>query len=106
MKLDSTSIERYPLYDPTPEDGNKDGLERNKFFRQLCDEKMVWRYGEERGMNDPILRARLEKEISLMEEKGFVSYFLIVREFMDWSREQNIPLGPGRGSAAGSMVRL
>ena len=65
---------------------------------------MVERYGEERGRTDPVLRERLEKEISLMEEKGFVSYFLIVREFMDWSRAQDIPLGPGRGSAAGSIV--
>lgn len=104
IKLDATSIEKYPVYNPTAEDGANEGEERNTFFRRMCDEKMVERYGEERGMTDPVLRERLEKEISLMEEKGFISYFLFVKEFMDWARDENIPLGPGRGSAAGSIV--
>jgi len=104
IQLDATSISKYPVYNPTEEDGATAGEERNVFFRRMCNEKMVERYGPERGMTDPILRERLEKEISLMEEKGFVSYFLFVKEFMDWARVQNIPLGPGRGSAAGSIV--
>jgi DNA polymerase III subunit alpha len=47
---------------------------------------------------------RLETEIDLIRDKGFPSYFLIVQDFMNWSRENDIPVGPGRGSAAGSLV--
>ena len=104
MALDSASIARYPVYTPDASDGAHEGEDRNTFFRRICDAGMVRRYGEERGLRDPELRARLETEISLMEDKGFVSYFLFVKEFMDWAREQKIPLGPGRGSAAGSIV--
>jgi DNA polymerase-3 subunit alpha len=98
IKLDSTSIEKYPKYDP-PGDETRD-----ECFRRLCEEGLIARYGTERAANDPELRERVEREIKLMAEKGFVSYFLIVRDFISWAREQGIPVGPGRGSAAGSLV--
>jgi len=47
---------------------------------------------------------RLDEEISLIKGKGFSSYFLIVQDFINWARENGIPVGPGRGSAAGSLV--
>lgn len=49
-------------------------------------------------------RARLAHELSVIKELGFVSYFLIVWDLIRWARDQNIPVGPGRGSAAGSIV--
>jgi DNA polymerase-3 subunit alpha len=49
-------------------------------------------------------RERFETEISVIKEKGFASYFLIVADFINWAKSQSIPVGPGRGSAAGSLV--
>ncbi len=47
---------------------------------------------------------RLETEFSIIEKMGFSAYFLIVAEFINWAKDQDIPVGPGRGSAAGSLV--
>ena len=47
---------------------------------------------------------RLEMELSVIKEQGFVEYFLIVWDYINWSREHDIPVGPGRGSGAGSLV--
>ncbi len=54
--------------------------------------------------DEKIYRDRLEYEIGVILEMGFPGYFLIVADFIRFSRENNIPVGPGRGSAAGSMV--
>ncbi|MCE2928251.1 MAG: DNA polymerase III subunit alpha, partial [Candidatus Caenarcaniphilales bacterium] len=50
------------------------------------------------------IKNRLELELEVMNDSGFASYFLVVWDFIKWAREQNIPVGPGRGSAAGSLV--
>lgn len=47
---------------------------------------------------------RLEYELGVIEQMGFPGYFLIVSDFIKWAKEQNIPVGPGRGSGAGSIV--
>ena len=47
---------------------------------------------------------RLERELGVISQKGFCGYFLIVQEYVNWARENDIPVGPGRGSAAGSLV--
>ncbi|HEB41967.1 MAG TPA: DNA polymerase III subunit alpha, partial [Candidatus Dependentiae bacterium] len=47
---------------------------------------------------------RLEREINLISSMGFVGYFLVVSDFIQWAHQQNIPVGPGRGSVAGSLV--
>ncbi len=47
---------------------------------------------------------RLEFELSIIEQMGFPGYFLIVADFIQWAKKQNIPVGPGRGSGAGSLV--
>ncbi len=49
-------------------------------------------------------RARLDEEIGIIVQKGFASYFLIVSDFINWAKDNGIPVGPGRGSAAGSLV--
>ena len=50
------------------------------------------------------LKQRLEKELKVIEQMGFAGYFLIVKDFIDYAKNNNIPVGPGRGSAAGSLV--
>ena len=49
-------------------------------------------------------RRRLAYELSVIEKTGFASYFLIVADFIGWAKDERIPVGPGRGSAAGSLV--
>ncbi len=71
------------------------------YFRHLCREGFAWRYpdnGEEE------YRTRLEYEMGVIEQMGFVDYFLITSDLIVYSKGRGIPVGPGRGSAAGSMV--
>lgn len=98
IHLDATSIERYPLYDPP------DGSPREDYLRHLCEEGLAQRYGRDRALNNETLRHRLDRELKLLNEKNFTSYFLIVWDFINWAKLQGIPVGPGRGSAAGSLV--
>ena len=51
-----------------------------------------------------VYRKRLKDEIEIIRRTGFAGYFLIVADFVQWSRDQNIPVGPGRGSGPGSLV--
>jgi len=78
----------------------EDGATPSAFFRKLCEEGLVRRYGTPSGA----ARARMEQEIGVIESMGFVSYFLIVWDFIRFARANGIPVGPGRGSAAGSVV--
>jgi len=98
IHLDSTSIERYPQY-PMP-----DGGDRNDYLRKLTMDGLERHYGRDRALNDESLHERMEVELKLLKEKNFTSYFLIVWDFINWAREHDIPVGPGRGSAAGSLV--
>lgn len=69
-------------------------------LRRLAENGITHRYGAE---TTPI-RERLEYELSVIEKTGYASYFLIVQDFVNWSKQQGIVVGPGRGSAAGSIV--
>ncbi|MFH1067690.1 MAG: DNA polymerase III subunit alpha, partial [bacterium] len=73
------------------------------YFRQLCQDGLRRRY-DTRADTDDELKERLDHEMEVIEKMGFVSYFLIVWDFIDYARRQGIPVGPGRGSAAGSLV--
>jgi DNA polymerase-3 subunit alpha len=88
---------KYPEY-PVP-----DGRTREKYLRDLCHEGLRSRYGERAG-TDPELTRRLEYELGVLEKTGFVSYLLIVWDFIHFAKQRGIPVGPGRGSAAGSIV--
>lgn len=97
LKLDSTSSEKYPQF-PTP-----DGSPREEYFSRLCQEKLIARYGKERAQSQE-LQDRITYEIQTINQLGFASYFLITADFIQWARDNDIPVGPGRGSAAGSLV--
>ena len=77
-----------------------DGLTDQEYLRQLCMERLTGRYpdaGED-------VTERLEYELGIIHRMGYDSYFLIVWDFINYARSQSIPVGPGRGSAAGSIV--
>ena len=71
------------------------------YFKKLCDDGIKIRYGE--NIPKEILE-RMEYEISVIKKMGYVDYFLIVWDFINWAKSQGIPVGPGRGSGAGSIV--
>ncbi len=79
-----------------------DGYTASAYLRKLCSEGFAERYPE--GDPDGSLRGRLEFELSVIENMGFVDYFLIVWDFIHYAKQHGIPVGPGRGSAAGSIV--
>ena len=74
------------------------------YLRALCEKGLVERYGEPRASDDAELRRRLEYELRVIETMGYASYFLIVWDFIKFARDRDIPVGPGRGSAVGSLV--
>ncbi|MFT7667620.1 MAG: DNA polymerase-3 subunit alpha [Planctomycetota bacterium] len=76
------------------------GEEQDVIFVRLLEEGLMRKYGP----SNQIARDRLEYEKRVIKELGFVSYFLIVWDLILWARNNGIPVGPGRGSAAGSMV--
>jgi DNA polymerase III subunit alpha len=88
---------KYPEY-PVPESKTREG-----YLRELCYAGLRQRYGE-RAASDSELIPRLDYELSVFEKTGFVSYLLIVWDFIHFAKQRGIPVGPGRGSAAGSIV--
>jgi DNA polymerase-3 subunit alpha len=101
MKLGEDHLPDFPTpegktLDSFLEERAKDGLEKRLSVMAthgMDVEKEKWQYIE-----------RLDKEIKVIERMGFPGYFLIVTDFIDYAREKDIPVGPGRGSAAGSLV--
>ena len=76
------------------------GEDANQYLRELCEKNIIKRYGKETKK----VSERLEKELLVIKKTGFAGYFLIVQDFVNWSKKNNIVVGPGRGSAAGSIV--
>ena len=77
------------------------GMVERDYVRQLVMDGLAWRFG------DPIpaqALARAEFELGVIEKMGYSGYFLIVWDFIKYARDNGIPVGPGRGSAAGSLV--
>lgn len=71
-----------------------------QYLQKLCDEGFAVRY----PADDGTVRARMQYEIDMIAQMGFVDYFLIVSDFIGYAKQNGIPVGPGRGSAAGSLV--
>jgi DNA polymerase III subunit alpha len=76
--------------------------DHSAYLRAKCEEGLRARYPS--FDRDPEIRKRLDYELSVIERTGYVSYFLIVWDFIRFAREAGVPVGPGRGSAAGSLV--
>ncbi len=94
---------------PTPEVNGKK-LSPEEYFRYSCHEglkaRMLHLYPDEavRDAQNPTYLARLEFEIATILKMGFPGYFLIVGDFINWAKSNGCPVGPGRGSGAGSLV--
>ena len=77
-----------------------EGYDSWTYLNKLCKDGMARRYPEDDGT----LRKRMEYELGIIRDMGFVDYFLIVWDYINYCRENDIAVGPGRGSAAGSIV--
>ena len=77
-----------------------EGYDSWTYLNKLCDDGFARNYPEDDGT----VRKRLDYELSVIRKMGYVDYFLIVWDYINWSREHGIAVGPGRGSAAGSVV--
>ena len=95
---------KLPLF-PTP-----DGLTLDDFLALQAHERLEVRLEqlypevEERDKQRPRYKERLEFEIGIIQQMGFPGYFLIVADFINWAKANGVPVGPGRGSGAGSLV--
>ncbi|MBV9056861.1 MAG: DNA polymerase III subunit alpha [Candidatus Eremiobacteraeota bacterium] len=92
-----------PQY-PVPQESGVAEKSDAQYLRELCETGLAERYGAERAESDAGLRARLDYELDVITSMGFSSYFLIVWDFVKYARDRAIPVGPGRGSAVGSLV--
>ena len=82
-----------------PEFQLPEGYDSFSYLKKLCDEGYRERYGEDESHRD-----QLQYEQNMIEKMGFTDYFLIVSDFVRYAKSVGIPVGPGRGSAAGSIV--
>lgn len=78
-----------------------EGFDAFSYLVHLCEEGLRWRYGDPPPER---VRKQLEYELKVIENMGYATYFLIVWDFVHFARERGIMVGPGRGSAAGSLV--
>ncbi|MGS2724054.1 DNA polymerase III subunit alpha [Porticoccus sp. GXU_MW_L64] len=88
-----------------------DMVRTNVFFQKISYEGLEWRLTDILDKNDPDYAAkkqpyneRLRFELNIIMQMGFPGYFLIVMDFIQWAKDNDIPVGPGRGSGAGSLV--
>lgn len=72
-----------------------------EYLKKLCDDGLIKRYGKEYSEE---IRNRADYELGVIQKMGYVDYFLIVWDFIHYAKENNIPVGPGRGSGAGSLL--
>jgi DNA polymerase-3 subunit alpha len=93
LELDFTQI-HLPHFELGP------GVNKEEYLHKLCQEGLKKRYSQVTAA----IESRLSHELEIIEKTGFTSYFLIVWDFIHYAKEHNIPVGPGRGSAAGSLV--
>ncbi|HEV2007938.1 MAG TPA: DNA polymerase III subunit alpha, partial [Burkholderiales bacterium] len=95
---------RLPLF-PTPHGGGLDQYLQDCAFAGL-ETRLAQLYADaaQRESKAPEYRARLNFEIKTILQMGFAGYFLIVADFINWAKSNGVPVGPGRGSGAGSLV--
>ena len=84
-----------------------EGYDSWTYLNKLCNDGLAERYGDgsqPAGATGQTLRERLDYELGVIKRMGYVDYFLIVWDFINYAKSNGIPVGPGRGSAAGSIV--
>ncbi|MDU7649020.1 MAG: DNA polymerase III subunit alpha, partial [Klebsiella michiganensis] len=100
VRLGEYFLPQFPTGDMTTEDylvkKSKEGLEERLEF--------LFPDPDERAKRRPEYDERLDIELQVINQMGFPGYFLIVMEFIQWSKDNGVPVGPGRGSGAGSLV--
>ncbi|KIH75732.1 DNA polymerase III, alpha subunit [Geoalkalibacter ferrihydriticus] len=94
----------FPQYEKPAEKSLEDVLREDS--RRGLDERLaeIRKVRPVSAEDEKVYRERLETELDCINSMGFPGYFLIVADFINWAKDQNIPVGPGRGSAAGSLV--
>ena len=81
-----------------------EGFDDKSYLEKLCKDSMLKRFGKTYEEVDKEVQDRMNYEISVISKMGWPAYFFIVADFVNWSKENGIMVGPGRGSAAGSLV--
>ncbi len=111
--VDRCNVQMSKVKDPFPDFIVPEGETLDSYFEKVCREGLTKRLEtaiarlRNRGLlrkSIPDYHARLDRELSCIKAMKFPGYFMIVWDFIRYAREQNIPVGPGRGSAAGSLV--
>ncbi|MDP2641234.1 MAG: DNA polymerase III subunit alpha [Candidatus Yanofskybacteria bacterium] len=92
ISIGKTKLPEFPL----PE-----GKTANEYLVELCEQGLK---EKPEVLTYPGARARLDFELDVIKQTGFAGYFLIVQDFVRWAKEKRIVVGPGRGSAGGSLV--
>ncbi|MEI7498743.1 MAG: DNA polymerase III subunit alpha [Candidatus Falkowbacteria bacterium] len=87
-----------PLF-PVP-----DGYTDDTYLREICEAGLLKRYNTDYTASTTEIKERMDYELSVINKMGWPSYFLIVADFINWAKDNGIVVGPGRGSAAGSLV--
>ena len=97
-------INHYPVYEI------KEGASEKDYLKNICLDNMMERYGfdpkkqEKLNEEQQAIMDRLEFELNTIDSSNYCSYFLVVWDFLKYARDEGIPVGPGRGSGAGSIV--
>jgi DNA polymerase III subunit alpha len=111
--IDRCNLKMAKVDNPFPDFIVPEGETLDSYFEQICREGLQMRLDtavahlRDRGLlkkTIPDYHARLDRELGIIKQMKFPGYFMIVWDFIRYAREQNIPVGPGRGSAAGSLV--
>jgi DNA polymerase III subunit alpha len=111
--IDRCNLKMAKVDNPFPDFIVPEGETLDSYFEQICREGLQMRletavaHLRDRGLlkkTIPEYHARLDRELGIIKQMKFPGYFMIVWDFIRYAREQNIPVGPGRGSAAGSLV--
>ena len=101
-KICNVFLEEGQYYLPTYEVDSDKSLSEHLEF--IAKEKLNELLSSDESLDKNQYQDRLEKELKIIIDKGYPGYFLIVMDFVKWAKEQGIPVGPGRGSGAGSLV--
>jgi DNA polymerase III subunit alpha len=99
LDLGKTMLPRYKV---------PDGYDLDSYVDKVARDGLARRFGEKQGRGETFdpdqYRERLDYELGVIKSMGFSGYFLIVWDFIDWAKQHGIPVGPGRGSGAGSVA--